>query len=54
MLVFGPKKLPEMGRSLGKGIREFKDGITHHHERIEDTEAPPALPPASPRERDSI
>lgn len=25
LLVFGPKKLPEMGRSLGKGIREFKD-----------------------------
>src|SRR5260370_29109733 len=24
LLVFGPKKLPEMGKSLGKGIREFK------------------------------
>jgi sec-independent protein translocase protein TatA len=32
LLVFGPKKLPEMGRSLGKGIREFKDatsGLKH-------------------------
>ena len=27
-LVFGPKRLPEMGRSLGRGMREFKDSIT--------------------------
>src|SRR5213079_3397665 len=28
LLVFGPKRLPEMGRSLGKGMREFKNSIT--------------------------
>lgn len=28
LLIFGPKKLPEIGRGLGKGIREFKDTIT--------------------------
>lgn len=28
VMVLGPKKLPEAGRSLGRGIREFKDGIT--------------------------
>ena len=28
LLIFGPKRLPEMGRSLGKGIREFKESIT--------------------------
>jgi sec-independent protein translocase protein TatA len=27
LLVFGPKRLPEMGRSIGHGIREFKDSI---------------------------
>jgi len=27
LLVFGPKRLPEMGKSLGKGMREFKDSI---------------------------
>jgi sec-independent protein translocase protein TatA len=27
LVVFGPKKLPELGRSLGKGIREFKGSI---------------------------
>jgi sec-independent protein translocase protein TatA len=28
LLLFGPKKLPEIGRSLGGGMREFKDSIT--------------------------
>jgi sec-independent protein translocase protein TatA len=28
LLVFGAKRLPEMGRSLGSGLREFKDGIS--------------------------
>lgn len=28
LLVFGPKRLPEMGRSMGRGMREFKDSIS--------------------------
>jgi sec-independent protein translocase protein TatA len=28
LVIFGPKRLPEMGRSLGKGMREFKDSIS--------------------------
>ena len=28
LVVFGPKRLPEMGRSLGRGMREFKDSVT--------------------------
>jgi len=28
LILFGPKRLPEMGRGLGKGLREFKDSIT--------------------------
>jgi sec-independent protein translocase protein TatA len=37
LLVFGPKRLPEMGRSLGKGMREFKDSISgdSHDEKSE-------------------
>lgn len=27
LIVFGPKKLPDLGKSLGKGIREFKGSI---------------------------
>ncbi len=28
LLVFGAKRLPEMGRSIGQGMRGFKDGLT--------------------------
>jgi sec-independent protein translocase protein TatA len=28
LLFFGPKRLPGLGRSIGEGIKEFKDGIT--------------------------
>lgn len=28
LIVFGPKRLPELGRSLGKGIREFRSSIS--------------------------
>ncbi len=36
LLVFGPKKLPEIGRSLGKAIREFKKTSEEIRGRIED------------------
>jgi sec-independent protein translocase protein TatA len=60
LLVFGPKRLPEMGRSIGHGIREFKDSIdgnssspdTHEatmtdvpQEPVRVAELPPAGPP---------
>lgn len=32
LLVFGPKRLPELGKSLGKGIREFKGSISGEHD----------------------
>ena len=35
LLVFGPKKLPELGKGLAEGIKGFKDGL-------KDTPAPPA------------
>jgi sec-independent protein translocase protein TatA len=28
LVIFGPRRVPELGRSLGKGIREFKDTLT--------------------------
>ncbi|MDQ3726173.1 MAG: twin-arginine translocase TatA/TatE family subunit [Actinomycetota bacterium] len=40
LLVFGPKRLPELGRSLGRGIREFKGSVTgDHDDRDEDDKA---------------
>jgi TatA/E family protein of Tat protein translocase len=44
LLVFGPKKLPELGKSLGKGIREFRkatnDLKSTWEEQVKDIEAP--------------
>ncbi len=60
LLVFGPKRLPEMGRSVGKGMREFKDSLTSDKEDDDDqvqiaaVVAPPVptspVPAAAPRE----
>jgi sec-independent protein translocase protein TatA len=30
VLIFGPKRIPELGRSLGKGMHEFKHSVTGH------------------------
>ncbi len=38
LLVFGPKRLPELGKSLGSGMREFKDSISGKHDDEEETE----------------
>jgi sec-independent protein translocase protein TatA len=38
LIVFGPKRLPELGRSLGKGIREFKGSVSGENEDDEDRE----------------
>lgn len=36
LLLFGAKRLPELGQSLGKGIREFKRGVSEIKEDLED------------------
>jgi sec-independent protein translocase protein TatA len=38
LLVLGPKKLPEVGKSLGRGMREFKDGISNANPFEDDDE----------------
>ncbi|HLX20226.1 MAG TPA: twin-arginine translocase TatA/TatE family subunit [Gaiellaceae bacterium] len=40
LVLFGAKRLPEIGRSLGTGMREFKDSVTHQ----------PAVPQTTDRE----
>ena len=43
LLVFGPKRLPELGRSLGSGLRGFKDAIEGDGDRLAsagDAQAP--------------
>jgi sec-independent protein translocase protein TatA len=39
MIFFGPKKLPELGRSLGEGIRGFRDAMRQHHDDTKDENA---------------
>lgn len=41
LVVFGPKRLPELGRSLGRGLREFKSSVTGDHD--DDDQPPRAL-----------
>ena len=45
LIVFGPKRLPDLGRSLGRGMREFKDSVSGVDDR--PTATPPELPPAA-------
>jgi sec-independent protein translocase protein TatA len=48
LLVFGAKRLPEIGRSLGSGMREFKDsvsGSSAHSTQQQPTLTPPAQQP---------
>ena len=45
LLILGPKKLPDMGRSVGKGMREFKNAVTGGGDEPE--KLPPASPPAA-------
>jgi len=66
LIVFGPKRLPQMGRSLGAGMREFKDGITgkasaddgdgdetEQRPEITAAEAGQETPPVSPPAKDA-
>ncbi|MCO5314559.1 MAG: twin-arginine translocase TatA/TatE family subunit [Solirubrobacterales bacterium] len=56
LLVFGPKRLPGLGRSLGRGLTEFREGLQNignpedeeEDETEEDTAPPPALESGQP------
>jgi sec-independent protein translocase protein TatA len=43
LIVFGPKRLPELGNSLGKGIREFKDSVTGENKDDDDDDDAKAI-----------
>lgn len=51
LVIFGPKRLPSLGRQLGSGMREFKDSITgktREEEREEERQATLSAAPAEP------
>ena len=49
LIVFGPKRLPDLGRSLGRGMREFKDSVTGKDDEKQELPRPAAddSPPPS-------
>jgi sec-independent protein translocase protein TatA len=46
IVIFGPKRLPQLGRQLGSGMREFKDGVTGKRGDDDEDDDTPALAPA--------
>jgi sec-independent protein translocase protein TatA len=57
LLVFGPKRLPEMGRQLGRGMREVEESVTgkdDDHERAELPSSRDEQPVSPSRERDTV
>jgi sec-independent protein translocase protein TatA len=55
LLIFGAKRLPEMGRSLGKGMREFKDSVTGVEDAVTTTTPTPTRVelPSAPSAQDT-
>ncbi|HTX32929.1 MAG TPA: twin-arginine translocase TatA/TatE family subunit [Solirubrobacteraceae bacterium] len=49
LLIFGPKRLPMLGKALGQGLREFKEGITGES-KPDEVDERPALTPAAAAE----
>jgi sec-independent protein translocase protein TatA len=49
LLVFGARRLPEIGRSLGSGMREFKESITGEDKQPAQPTLTQASPPAAPQ-----
>ena len=52
LLLFGAKRLPEIGASMGKGIREFKKSLTDVNRSLTEPEARESLP--SPRSESEV
>jgi sec-independent protein translocase protein TatA len=43
LIIFGPKRLPALGRSLGSGMRNFKESVTSRHDDEDEDEERPEL-----------
>jgi sec-independent protein translocase protein TatA len=57
LLIMGPKRLPQLGKGLGHGMREFKDGITGQSKPDEEqqsiNQASATPDPAAPRQAET-
>ena len=48
LVLFGGRKIPEVMKGLGQGVREFKDGMRGDPVQTSQTPAPPVAPPPAP------
>jgi sec-independent protein translocase protein TatA len=53
LIIFGPKRLPGLGRQLGRGMREFKESITGEDKTRDDEPESPTLSQATATESES-
>jgi sec-independent protein translocase protein TatA len=51
LVIFGPKRLPQLGRSLGSGMREFKDAVTGNRKHDDDEKEAIEAPEPAPADR---
>ena len=49
LVILGPKRLPEVGKSIGNGMREFKDAISGQGKQDDDDEITPLKASSSER-----
>jgi sec-independent protein translocase protein TatA len=54
LVIFGPKRLPQLGRSLGSGMREFKDAVTGNRKHDDDDESPELTAAAAPEPAERV
>jgi sec-independent protein translocase protein TatA len=52
LIIFGPKRLPELGKSLGKGIREFRSSISGNDD--DDDDDSPKIEPGDPTSAEPV
>jgi TatA/E family protein of Tat protein translocase len=53
LLIFGAKRIPEIGRSIGRGIQEFKKGIREVETELQITDKATPTAPMSPHSREA-
>jgi sec-independent protein translocase protein TatA len=54
LLIFGPKRLPEIGRSVGRGMREFKDSVSGNDDDEREEREPRRVAASRPTDTDRL
>lgn len=54
LVIFGPKRLPGLGKQLGDGMRDFKSAVTNRHDDDDEDDGPRELPAATVVRADEV